>query len=229
MPLSRSGRRRTQIVLGSTGSDALAPAVRTCITEPMHRYIGPVFEQPTYIVLELPPSTGDRVLDIRRRYDQRLADFPVEITVAGSSGLGSISQNQDARAVFTSLASIADDYLPITTRFVGISCFETGPVVWLQPAESAPFVALQQSLKASEIQFLPHKFPYTPHCSLCTSNLDSGAKNALFAEKFPQEPFELLTLALYTVVDGKPRLVRRFKSRCGPYKSLKPDPLPGSA
>jgi len=169
-----------------------------------------MFEHPTYVVLELPATVGDRVLDIRRRYDQHLACFPAEITVAGSSGIGTVAPNQDVRSVLQTLQQVATDHLPVVSRFVRVSRFETGAVVWLQPADPAPFAAIQRSLIAAGIRFLPHKFGYTPHCSLSASDLTPSAADALLLEEFPREAFELSTLALYKVVDGHASLVERF-------------------
>lgn len=47
--------------------------------------VGAVFEHPTYVVMELPASAGNSMLDIRTCDDARLAAFPAEITIAGPS------------------------------------------------------------------------------------------------------------------------------------------------
>ena len=172
-----------------------------------------MFEHHAYLVLELPKSIGVRVLDIRRRYDPRLAAFPAEITVAGSSGIGAIAPDQDASVVYQALSKVASDHLPISSRFVGISRFVTGPVVWLQPADPYPFIAIQQALVATGVRFNTHKFSYTPHCSLSSRNLAPNVVEELFREDFPREAFELSVLALYTVVGGQASLVARFRSR----------------
>lgn len=171
-----------------------------------------MLEHPAYLVLELPKSIGTRVLDIRRRYDPRLAAFPAEITVAGSSGIGTIAPDQDARVVFQALSQVASERLPISSRFVGISRFATGPVVWLQPADPDPFIVIQQALVATGIHFNIHKFSYTPHCSLSNCNLAPSVIEALLREDFPQEAFELSVLALYKVVNDQACLVERFHS-----------------
>ena len=174
-----------------------------------------MFEHPTYVVLELPTAVGERVHDIRGRYDRRLAAFPAEITVAGSSGVGTIAPGQEATAVFRALERVAAAHLPFFTRFIAISRFAAGPVVWLRPATPTPFSGLQRSLVAAGIRFLPHKFAYTPHCSLCTSSLAPMALDALLREDFPRDTFELSSLALYEVADGRAGLVKRFQVDTG--------------
>lgn len=172
--------------------------------------VRPVFEHPAYVVLELPEPIGSRVLKIRERYDQRLASFPAEITVAGSSGIGTIAPGQESLTVFHALEQLASQQAPITTHFTGISRFTSGPVQWLQPADPAPFISLQQALTACGVQFLPHKFPYTPHCTLCACHLTPDATESLLRESFPQDSFVLSTLALYKVVQGQATLIKRF-------------------
>lgn len=169
-----------------------------------------MFEHPAYLVLELPKFIGTRVLDIRRRYDPHLAAFPAEITVAGSSGIGTIAPGQDACAVYQALSQVASEHLPICSRFVCISRFATGPVIWLQPVSPDPFIAIQQALVATGIHFNTHKFSYTPHCSLSSCNLAPTVIEALLREDFPQETFELSALALYKVISGRASLVERF-------------------
>jgi 2'-5' RNA ligase len=169
-----------------------------------------MFDHPAYIVLELPKSISARVLDIRRRYDPHLAAFPTEITVAGSSGIGTIAADQDHCVVYQALRQVVSGHLPISSRFIGISRFATGPVVWLQPANPDPFVAIQQALVATSIHFNTHKFSYTPHCSLSSCNLAPNVIEALLQEDFPQDSFNLSVLSLYEVVDGQASLIKRF-------------------
>lgn len=169
-----------------------------------------MFEYPAYLVLELPKFIGTRVLDIRRRYDPHLAAFPAEIMVAGSSGIGTIAPGQDAHAVYQALSQVVSEHLPICSRFVGISRFTTGPVVWLQPADPDPFISIQQALVATGIHFNTHKFSYAPHCSLSSRNLAPTVIEALLRENFRQEAFELSVLAIYKVISGRASLVERF-------------------
>jgi hypothetical protein len=179
--------------------------------------------------MELPASVSKCVLDIRKRYDDRLAAFPAEITVAGSSGVGTIAAGQDAHVVLAALKQVANEHLPIHTHFVKISRFAIGPIIWLQPVDPTPFVAIQQALISTNIQFLPHKFGYTPHCSLSARDLAPDEVEALIQESFPRDVFVLSSLALYTVVGGRANFVERLHPGHGPNNSFKPNPLRGSA
>ena len=164
-----------------------------------------MFPHPTYIVLELPSPVDAEIQRLRRHYDPHLATYPAEITVAGSSGLGTLGPEEDYDAVLGTLQTLARVHLPIRMRFVATRRFASGPVIWLAPEDPAPFVALHQGIAQSGLSFRPHKFPYTPHCSLTTSELDPEKTKALLAEPFPRDPFALTRLSLYAVVDRTPK------------------------
>lgn len=172
-----------------------------------------MFKHPCYVVLEIPDPVAAQVLALRRHYDARLADFPAEITIAGSSGLGPLVAGQSETHVFDQLQALAETSLPLASRFIGIRRFASGPVIWLQPADPAPFMALHQALVDSNLAFHPHRFAYTPHCSLCTTELPSVQQEQLLAEAIPSDAFTLGQLALYQVAEGRPELLLRFGQR----------------
>jgi len=62
-----------------------------------------MFEQPTYVVLEIPSPVAEGIRAWRERFDPIVATFPVEITVIGSSGVGPLARDQDPAAVFATL------------------------------------------------------------------------------------------------------------------------------
>ena len=172
-----------------------------------------MFRHPTYVVLELPDPVAAAVLAIRRRYDPRLAGFPAEITVAGSSGVGPLVAGQALEPVLECMQGIVDACLPIRMRFAGLRRFASGPVTWLAPADPAPLVALHQRLAGSGLAFAPHRFEFTPHCSVCSNALDPPLQQQLLTEPIPVEAFALSRLALYAVVDGRTQLLHRAERR----------------
>lgn len=169
-----------------------------------------MLKHPCYVVLEIPNPVAAQVLALRRRYDARLADFPAEITITGSSGLGPLVAGQSETRVFNRLQALAETALPLVSRFIKIRRFASGPVIWLQPADAAPFMALHQALADSNLVFHPHRFAYTPHCSLCTAELPPAQQEQLLSEDIPASTFTLGQLALYQVAEGRSRLLQRF-------------------
>lgn len=62
------------------------------------------FEFDSYIVLDLPSPVKEKIYDIRNHHKDTLrASFPVEITLAGSGGLGIIGPGQDKEFVFNTI------------------------------------------------------------------------------------------------------------------------------
>ena len=174
-----------------------------------------MFEHPTYVVLELPGPIADAVQALRERYDPRLAGYPAEITVAGSSGIGPVLAGQSPEAVFARLQAIADRHLPITARFAQWRRFASGPVTWLALAQPAPLRALHQAVADSGIGFAPHRFEFTPHCSACTLELPAARQAQLLVEPVPAGDFMLTRLAAYAVAGDQPQLLWRSRVRDG--------------
>jgi hypothetical protein len=84
------------------------------------RYRPSVFTAPTYIVLDLPPAVGAEVIALRSRYDAFEAQLPPEITVAGSSGVGVLAEQQDAEHVFQAIQHVGQQHLPFVSAFVSM-------------------------------------------------------------------------------------------------------------
>ena len=76
------------------------------------------FDYDTYVVLDLPASMAEKVISIRDNYrDWFVKSLPVEITVAGSSGVGVFDSRQDpeeALAVLDTISVYEIDKLPMS-------------------------------------------------------------------------------------------------------------------
>ena len=61
-----------------------------------------------YIIVELPGEAGERVRAIQAKYDPKLAKLnPPHLTLAGSSGVGSIPAETSLKALRAALEPIA--------------------------------------------------------------------------------------------------------------------------
>ncbi len=127
--------------------------------------------------------------------------------------MGPLAAGQALGPVLECMQDIVDAFLPIHMRFAGLRRFASGPVTWLAPADPAPLVALHQRLAGSGLVFAPHRFEFTPHCSVCSIALDPSVQQQLLAEPVPVEAFELSQLALYAVVGGRTQLLHRAERR----------------
>ncbi len=167
-----------------------------------------MFDDPTYVVLNIPAPAADIVKDIRRRFDPDRADYPVEISVSGSNGIGSIIEGQDSVEVFAAIDRIAADLKPFSTSFREIRQFENTGIFYFTMAYPEKFVEIHDMVVSSGIWFTPNRFPYEPHCTICLNNatLTESDVAALCAIKPPQEEFIINTISVYelnSVDDGQ--------------------------
>ena len=123
------------------------------------------FSAPTYVILPVQSPIADQILRIRERYGHPLA-YPVEVTVAGSSGVGTLEPDQDPEAVVQVLERIAASTRAFQTEFGKVRRFPGTNIFWLSLKDEAPFRELHQRLKESQIRFQPSPFPFQPHCTL---------------------------------------------------------------
>lgn len=170
-----------------------------------------VFSAPTYIVLDLPQPACAEVLAMRQRFDQYQAGLPPEITVAGSSGVGTIAQGQDPLHVFKAVAAIARRHLPFACSFESMRRFPGVPVFWLCPRDRAPFDALHRALLDSGIKFDGSPFPFNPHCTISsTIELSKHQETELLTSPVPQMEFFLDELRVYQVAGREAHLLQSF-------------------
>ncbi len=151
---------------------------------------------PTYICLDIPDPFREKVRAIREAFCDRLPNFPVEITIAGSSGIGAIASDADWESVETKLLSVCSKTAPVVTRFGGVVRFPGTDTFVLSLGDPVPFVSIHESLKFAGIPFEPTNFPFFPHCSLRMSGeLSPEDISRLFSLRIEGE-FEIQLLAL---------------------------------
>ena len=173
-----------------------------------------MFSVPTYIVLELPPEIASKVSVLRSRYDSNTAKLPAEITIAGSSGIGTLAANQNAEETIRSIQHVAHKHLPFLTAFASIEQFPNTQIFWLKPRDRKPFDALQNAFVAAGIKFFANPFPFNPHCTISAkATLSTRQESELRAISIPTEEFVLSTLCLYQSVQGKASLLKSFTFR----------------
>lgn len=151
---------------------------------------------PTYVCLDIPEPVKSKVREIREAFCDRLVSFPIEITIAGSSGLGAISGDADWASVEAKLIAVCGQTGPITARFGGVVRFPGTDTFVLSLHDPQPFVAVHDRLRHSGVPFEPSIYPFFPHCSLRMSGaLAPEAVNRLFALRLEGE-FEIELMAL---------------------------------
>ena len=161
--------------------------------------MGSPFDFRTYIVLDVPSPTADAVEAIRERYDIVTASLPVEITVAGSSGMGTIDPSQEPAAAYALPAAVARETPPIRASFGPVHRFAGTDIFVFTLADEEPFQQLHDRIKRSGIRFGSNPFPFRPHCMIRQGPpVDEATANELLAEAVPGS-FVLDALSVYVL------------------------------
>jgi 2'-5' RNA ligase len=161
-----------------------------------------IFADPTYIVLNVPSPAAEAVREIRRRFDPARADMSVEITLAGSGGLGTVLNGQSPESVFAEIDRIAAAMKPFTAHFGEINRFPDTGICYYAVQPDNPFVEMQQMLAESAIIFNPCPFPYIPHCTLTLYEDKQGLKLREL-RRLPRRDsgFIINTISVYSLTD----------------------------
>jgi 2'-5' RNA ligase len=156
------------------------------------------YRLPTCVVLEIPSPVREVIQAMRESLASLAARLPVEITVAGSSGVGQIPVGTDKRKTEERVKAVLDRFSPFPARFQEIRRFPNTDIFYLAPAERQPFDRIHEALKASGIPFMSNPWPYNPHCTLRMGPLEAGASaDDIFTMPFPKEKFVIDTVSIY--------------------------------
>jgi 2'-5' RNA ligase len=174
----------------------------------------------TFIVLDVPSPMAETVLALRRQFGSWRLALPVEITLAGSSGLGVLRYHEsELEAIFETLDEVAHRFAPMATRFGSVALFPGTRVFYFVPEDASPFVALQTALIESGLRFERSPFAFTPHCTIADLETVALELPTNFQElALPDCEIVLDTLSVYNldarVLGGNPegcRLLHRTK------------------
>lgn len=98
------------------------------------------FGKDTYIVLDIPEPFSSKIIDLRKNYhDEFRAALPTEITVAGSSGCGPISKDENLENVITILDKLLLELKPFEVQFSNIVRYPNSDVFAFEPIDKKPF------------------------------------------------------------------------------------------
>lgn len=166
------------------------------------------FTAGTYIVLDIGGPAASEVMKVRQRhgYDYRGA-LPVEITVVGSGGVGSPTEDQDPGELFAALDDIAARTESFTARFSEPVRFPDTDVFAMQVDDEAPFLDLHEQIVQSGLSFGESPHPFGPHCTLRQGPPPSDDEVADLLATRITEPFACTMLSVY-VADSLPLRLR---------------------
>ncbi len=121
-------------------------------------------DNPTYLISELKGDVVTLVKEMRQRFNPD-HDWPVDITIAGSSGIGTIKEGQDVDVVIEALQPIVDSNSFTDVTFISANRFPNTGIYYLAPERNL-FDTLHKAIAGSVVEFNDNKWPYNPHCTL---------------------------------------------------------------
>ena len=140
------------------------------------------------ILSELRGTVRDRVLEIQRRFDPKLAAAAApHVTITGSSGMGPISTRTSEARLREALEPIAHDTAPMHLSCGKPMRFMQTHIVVLPLDPNGPMRALHERIKRSGLVFERERFTFTPHITLNFFRELSGAEHrALLAVRITE-------------------------------------------
>src|SRR5215471_14646994 len=99
----------------------------------------PAYRLPACVVLEIPSPVREAVQSIRVSLATLAARLPVEITVAGSSGVGPIPAGTDKKGTEECVLVLSREFEPFDVRFQEIRRFPNTDIFYLAPEDRQPF------------------------------------------------------------------------------------------
>lgn len=155
-------------------------------------------QYPAGIVVDIPEPIRSRIQSIRESLGTITAKLPVEITVAGSSGLGFIPPGTDLSKIIGEIDRIASEVVPFEVSFSEIRSFPNSFIFYLAPSDGKPFDSLHRALCVSSIPFSESPFPFIPHCTLRDGNaLTQEEMDGILSIGFPRESFLIDSISAY--------------------------------
>lgn len=156
------------------------------------------YRLPACVVLEIPSHVAAPIQSIRDSLATLTSRLPVEITVAGSSGVGPIQVGTDKKKTEDCVEAMLNGLEPFRMRFQEVRRFPNTDIFYLAPEERQPFDHIHQTLKASGIPFGPNPWPYNPHCTLRAGPMANPASaEDILSISFPKQDFVIDTLSIY--------------------------------
>lgn len=134
---------------------------------------------PTYLIAELSGDVVPLVLSMRKRFNPDNVFWPADITIAGSSGVGTIKHGQHLSDVVDKLAPIVSALGFSDCHFEAVHRFPNTGIYYLLP-EREPFDRMHAAVVDSDVEFNDSEWPYNPHCTLRWKDQDAPECKALF-------------------------------------------------
>jgi len=156
-----------------------------------------------FVVVDVPEPYRTHIQLIRDQLKTVTAKLPVEITLAGSSGVGPIPEGTELGLIRDEVERVGRLARAFRMEFAGVGDFPGTGIFFLRPKERHPFDSLHAALASSRIPFIRSPFPYCPHCTLRVGpEVDPNVAERIRAIPVPSGEMRLDSLSVYAV-DGR--------------------------
>jgi len=154
------------------------------------------------ILSELRGPVRDRVLELQRRYDPKLAGMlPPHVTLTGSSGIGPIAADTTEAELRRALEPVARETAVMTLPLLRPMQFMQSNVVVLPLDPHGAIRELHDRIQRSGLRYEQPRFTFTPHVTLNLFRaLPAKELRALLAVRVDQ-PVTIDRIAAYRSVD----------------------------
>ena len=161
--------------------------------------------QGIFVLAPLGGEAGERIAELQRRYDPKLAALSApHLTLVGSSGVGPVRPGTSPAELRAALEPIARDTPPLVLRFGPPRRFMQTDIVSLPLDPHGPLRELFERIRASGLHFGPVRFAFTPHATLSYfPTLDRRRERELMAERV-SEPAVVDRMELSLTQDPQP-------------------------
>jgi 2'-5' RNA ligase len=120
-----------------------------------------------FVVAELGGAVRDRILEVQRWADPRLAaGTPPHITMVGSSGVGPLPLGTPVELMRERIEAITRDTPPIVMRFERPHRFMQTDIIVLPLDPHGPLRTLHERVASSGLPFERARFQFSPHATL---------------------------------------------------------------
>ena len=160
-----------------------------------------------FVLAELGGVAGERIAEIQRRYDPKLAASSTpHVTLIGSSGAGPIAPATSVAELAAHLEPIAAATAPMSLPLEPAMRFMQTEIVVLPLSPYGPLRALHERILTSGLRFARPRFAFSPHATLSFyPTLSAATRRELLAIRV-REPALVDRLSCYFTNDPQPRV-----------------------
>ena len=136
-------------------------------------------KKPTYLIAELSGDIASLVYGLRQKFNPDRVKWPVDITIVGSSGVGTFKEGQSLEKIVNTINPIIGKFSSSHIRFTEVGCFPGTGIYYLAPEREALDI-LHQNLTRTDIEFNDNAWPFNPHCTLRAGLQPTAGCDSLF-------------------------------------------------